>query len=247
MNGVTKFVIGGVATSLMAMAAHSAVGSGFIDRLQGQADEAVAATGLAGVTAAMVREPMLNRNIVVSGSASAADRDRLTASLKAIPGIGSVTWAVDEAASAAAVPPPVATAPEAPATPAAVADCQTGVDTAIQGQEVHFDSGQATIKVESTALLDTLAEALKSCSGVRVDVNGHTDAQGDAGANMALSEQRAQAVAAALTERGVPADRLATHGFGETQPKVAGDSAEAWAQNRRIEFKVATTATATGG
>ena len=243
MNGVTKFIIGGVATSLMAMVAHNATGTGFIDSLQGKADAAVAAAGLPGVTAAMVREPMLNRNIVLSGDASEADRTRLMEAMRAIPGIGSVSWS---GADMAATPAPVA-APETPAMPEAVTNCQGDVDAAITGQEVHFDSGQATIKVESGALLDALATALKACSGVTVEVAGHTDAQGNDEANMTLSEQRAASVAAALTERGVPSDRLVTRGYGETMPKVPGDSAEAWAQNRRIEFKVASTATGNGG
>lgn len=247
MNGVTKFVIGGVATSLMAMAAHSAVGNGFIDSLQGKADAAVAAAGLPGVTAAMVRKPMLNRNVVLSGDASEADRERLTAALRAIPGIGSISWADAPSSDASGPDMAAAAAPEAPATPEAVTNCQGDVDTAISGQTVQFDSGQASIKVESGALLDALAAALKACSGVTVDVNGHTDAQGNDAANMALSEQRAASVAAALVERGVPQDRLVVHGFGETQPKVAGDSAEAWAQNRRIEFKVASTAAGSEG
>lgn len=245
MNGVTKFVIGGVATSLMAMAAHSATGNSFIDSLQGKADAAVSAAGVPGVSAAMVRKPLLNRNVVLSGAASEADRSRVMEAVRAIPGIGSVTWATD-AASAPATPAPVAV-PEAPATPEAVSNCQGDVDAAITGQEVHFDSGQATIKVESGALLDALAAALKTCSGVKVEVAGHTDAQGNDAANMALSEQRAASVAAALTERGVPSDRMVTRGYGETMPKVPGDSAEAWAQNRRIEFKVASTAAGSEG
>ncbi|WP_312146809.1 hypothetical protein [Brevundimonas sp.] len=79
MNGVTKFIIGAVVTALMAMASHSAFGLGlrFIDKLQAEAQARVAASGLPGVTAAMVTKPMLDRVVVLSGPASEADRQRL--------------------------------------------------------------------------------------------------------------------------------------------------------------------------
>ena len=237
MNGVTKFIIGGVAASLMAMASHSTIaGAGFVDQLQGQADAAVAAAGIPGVTAAMVRSPMLSRNVVLSGDASQADRDRLIAALKDIPGIGSVTWATD-----AAAPAPAA---EAPATAEAVANCQTNVDTIAAGKEIRFATGATTIHADSDALLGELAEALKACAGAKVEVAGHTDAQGDAGANLLLSNGRAEAVVADLAARGVPADRLVAVGYGETQPKVETGPDDANPANRRIEFKVSSTADA---
>lgn len=252
MNGVAKFIIGGVATSLMAMAAHSTVsGAGFIDKLQSEADAKVSASGLPGVTAAFTRQPMLTRNVVLSGDASAADRERLIAELKATPGVASVIWATAgagvaaPAAPAAETPAPVA-APAAAAapTPAAVTHCQTDVDAAVNGKEILFDTGQTTISTASNGLLDGLATSLKSCAGVAVEVAGHTDAQGAANTNLALSERRAKAVVAALTARGVPADRLTAKGYGETQPKVPSGPDDANAQNRRIEFKAAPAAAA---
>jgi OOP family OmpA-OmpF porin len=239
MNGVAKFIIGGVATSLMAMAAHSTVsGAGFIDKLQSEADAKVSASGLPGVTAAFTRQPMLTRNVVLSGDASAADRERLIAELKATPGVGSVTWA------GAAAPAAEAPAPVAAPTPAAVTHCQTDVDAAVNGKEILFDTGQTTLSTASNGLLDGLATSLKSCAGVAVEVAGHTDAQGAANTNLALSERRAKAVVAALAARGVPADRLTAKGYGETQPKVPSGPDDANAQNRRIEFKAAPAAAA---
>jgi len=243
MNGVAKFIIGGVATSLMAMAAHSTVsGASFIDKLQSEADAKVSASGLPGVTAAFTRQPMLTRNLVLSGDASAADRERLIAELKATPGVGSVTWA-GAAAPAAESPAPVA-APAAAPTPAAVTNCQTDVDAAVNGKEILFNTGQITISTASNGLLDGLATSLKSCAGVAVEVAGHTDSQGAANTNLALSERRAKAVVAALTARGVPAGRLTAKGYGETQPKVPSGPDDANAQNRRIEFKAAPAAAA---
>lgn len=244
MNGFAKFVIGGVATSLMAMAAHSTVsGATFVDRLQSEADAKVAALSLPGVTAALTTAPMLTRNIVLSGDASAADRDRLTAELKAIPGVGSVTWASAPAPARAEAPTPT-TAPPAAPPPPAVTNCQSNVDAAISGKEILFSSGRTTISPASNGLLDSLAASLKSCADVTVEVAGHTDAQGAADANLTLSERRAQAVVADLTKRGVPAGRLIAKGYGETQPRVPSGPNDAKAENRRIEFKAASAAAA---
>lgn len=257
MNGVTKFIIGGVATSLLAMVGHAATGEAFIDGLQAKADARLAEVGATGVTALFGRD-MLNRNLVLSGDAPEADRARIVAALRTIPGVGAISWAGDggrlgaDAAGAAAAGATAGAeagastvAAETPAAPEAVADCQADVDAAIAGKTIQFDTAQATIKPESGALLDALAAGLKDCAGTTVEIAGHTDAQGDAAANQALSERRAEAVAAALTARGLPAGRMKATGYGETRPKVTG-GAEANAENRRIEFTVASGAAAAG-
>lgn len=70
-------------------------------------------------------------------------------------------------------------------------------------------------------------------------VEGHTDAQGDAAANMRLSQRRAQAVVDALAKRGMAANRLQAQGFGEERLLDAGSTPEAHERNRRIEFHLA--------
>ena len=233
MNGVTKFIIGGVVTSLMAMAAHSALGmgSGFIDGLESNARTALGQAEGGDTTLAFVRDPALRRFAILSGTADAATRERLLAAVRAVPGVAGARWADDGAAAVAAT--------EAPATAAAVGNCQAAVDTAINGQTIQFDSGMASIKAESEPLLAAIATALTPCTGTVVEVAGHTDARGSQATNAALSQARADAVVAALTARSVPADRLTAHGYGFSRLKVQGTSAAANAANRRIEFSVA--------
>ncbi len=235
MNGTVKFLIGAAVTSLMAMASHSALGLGndFIQTLEGRARAALGDAEGGNTQLSFITDPALQRVAILSGDADAATRERLLAAVRAVPGVADARWADDAGAATAAAPA------EAPATQAEVANCQAQVNTAISGQTVQFDTGQATIKPESNALLDAVAAALAPCDGVVVEVAGHTDPSGAAASNQALSEARAQSVQAALVERQVPAARLTARGYGSSQPKVEGRGAAADAANRRIEFSVA--------
>lgn len=235
VNGFIKFIIGAIVTSLMAMADHSwlAGGNRFLDGLQGKARAAVGNAGAgSGVTVEMQREPSLARIAVLSGTADPAMRAKIEAAVLAIPGIASVRWVE------AATPPA-----EAPATAEQVQNCQTQVDAAIAGKTIQFETGSAAIHPDSQPLIDNIAKVLTPCSGVTVEVAGHTDATGNPASNQTLSRDRAQAVITALTAKGVPAMRLVANGYGSSQPRVPGRGAAADAANRRIEFKV----TSSGG
>jgi OmpA-OmpF porin, OOP family len=126
-----------------------------------------------------------------------------------------------------------------PATAEAVADCQGKVNAVITGKNINFTSGGATIAPDSMVLIDALATELKACAGTSVEVAGHTDASGGDAPNQRLSEARANAVTQALVEKGVPTDRITPKGYGETAPLDPAGTPEAYAKNRRIEFKVA--------
>jgi outer membrane protein OmpA-like peptidoglycan-associated protein len=126
-----------------------------------------------------------------------------------------------------------------PATAEAVADCQGKVNAVITGKNINFTSGGATIAPDSMVLIDALATELKACAGTSVEVAGHTDASGGDAPNQRLSEARANAVTQALVEKGVPTDRITPKGYGETAPLDPAGTSEAYAKNRRIEFKVA--------
>jgi OmpA-OmpF porin, OOP family len=139
-----------------------------------------------------------------------------------------------------AVDPGTPAAPETPATAEAVASCQTNVDTVTKGKKINFETSGATIAAASMAEIDAIAAAVKDCAGTTIEVAGHTDITGGDAANMTLSQARADSVVKALSDKGVPADRLVAKGYGETQPKVPGASTAANAENRRTEFNVQT-------
>lgn len=102
--------------------------------------------------------------------------------------------------------------------------------------QVHFATDQTTILPESKPQLEQVVQLLKADSALKLAVNGHTDASGDAAHNQQLSEGRAQAVVAALVAQGIAAARLSAKGFGDTQPVADNASDEGKARNRRVEL-----------
>ena len=157
-------------------------------------------------------------------------------------GLGSKCAATAEPAAVEAAP--AVAGVETPATVEAVKTCQADVDAVAKGKTINFTSGGAQIAADSLPLIDSIATAAKDCAGTTIEVAGHTDAQGNDAYNQRLSEERANAVVAALVERGIPTSRLAPKGYGETKPLDPGSSPDALAKNRRIEFGVSAAAAA---
>ncbi len=124
--------------------------------------------------------------------------------------------------------------------PAATATLQTGSvqqDLSSVGQ-ITFETGSALLTPESTVIIDSVAAILNSAPGLRVEVHGHTDSDGDDVRNEVLSQERADAVILALAQRGVDQSRLTGVGFGESKPIEPNITEEGRAVNRRIEFLV---------
>ncbi|MCR5887660.1 OmpA family protein [Hymenobacter sp. J193] len=71
---------------------------------------------------------------------------------------------------------------------------------------------------------------------LRLAVQGHTDNSGTAPHNQQLSEARAAAVVATLTQAGVGAARLQSAGFGQSKPLADNSTEEGKAKNRRVEL-----------
>lgn len=109
-------------------------------------------------------------------------------------------------------------------------------DGRVSTQGIYFDTGSAALRPESTGTLAQIRRMLTQNPDLRLRIEGHTDAVGDATANQVLSERRAQAVMAYLVDQGIATDRLEAAGLGATQP-VADNATEAGRQsNRRVDL-----------
>jgi OOP family OmpA-OmpF porin len=116
--------------------------------------------------------------------------------------------------------------------------CQRLFSDLLANGRIQFEPGRATIDPDSAGLLDRLIETALRCPNVNIEIAGHTDGDGDAAFDQALSEKRAQAVMDYLVKAGLAADRFTATGYGSTQPVAGNNTDESKAQNRRIDFVV---------
>jgi outer membrane protein OmpA-like peptidoglycan-associated protein len=120
----------------------------------------------------------------------------------------------------------------------------TGVNVTREGDnlvldmpsEVTFGVDSANIDAGFRNTLDQVASTLTQYEKTYVDVMGHTDSTGSDTYNQTLSERRASAVADYLSIRGVQSARLATRGYGESQPKASNLDPAGRSANRRVEI-----------
>lgn len=142
-----------------------------------------------------------------------------------------------------APPPPAAEAPklvEPPPAPKALGRVNLTGNKIEITEQVQFDKSGAAIKPESAGLIDEIAKVIKDGGDKikKVEVGGHTSAEGDAAANMKLSQDRAAAVMKALIDRGIDKNKLTAKGYGITKPIGDNSDAGGRVKNRRVEFVV---------
>src|SRR5512138_335029 len=97
--------------------------------------------------------------------------------------------------------------------------------------DILFDTNKDTVKAEGVTELEKMGDILAKYADDRVQIGGHTDSQGDAKYNQALSERRATAVKTVLVSRGVQDKQILVTGYGETKPVADNGSAAGRSKN----------------
>ncbi len=105
-------------------------------------------------------------------------------------------------------------------------------------ENVHFETGKASLKKESYLELKELVEYLELKENVQIEIAGHTDDVGEEKPNLILSQKRAETVRNYLISKGIKATRLKAKGYGESEP-IADNNTEIGRQkNRRTEVHI---------
>jgi outer membrane protein OmpA-like peptidoglycan-associated protein len=91
---------------------------------------------------------------------------------------------------------------------------------------------------ESTPEIDNIYDFLVKNPDLKIELQGHTDNQGDFDLNLKLSKDRAEAIKKFLIERGIAKERIKTKGFGSTMPIASNVNELTRSKNRRVELVV---------
>jgi peptidoglycan-associated lipoprotein len=111
-----------------------------------------------------------------------------------------------------------------------------GAAAALDFGPIYFEYDEAQLRADSKATLERLATYLEVNPQVRVTIAGNADERGTPEYNIALGQERADAVRKYLVRLGVPEARVSAMSYGEENPAVEGQGEAAWAKNRRAEL-----------
>lgn len=115
-------------------------------------------------------------------------------------------------------------------------ECVDQLNQTMRESEIGFEPSKSVIAGDPQPTLQRLAATMENCADYRIELGGHTDAQGSEGFNAELSRARAQAVLEAMAKAGINTAHMTARGYGETQPLADNDSEAGREANRRIEF-----------
>ncbi|MDF1728504.1 MAG: OmpA family protein [Sulfitobacter sp.] len=117
-------------------------------------------------------------------------------------------------------------------------ECEEEIGAVLARGQITFEPGNATIDSSALGTMDEIAEILKRCGGLQLEIQGHTDSQGRETMNLALSQSRAESVLNELRARRVLTSSFVARGYGEENPIADNQTEEGREANRRIEFRL---------
>ena len=117
-------------------------------------------------------------------------------------------------------------------------ECAADINAVLAEKKITFAPSSANIEASAAETVDKIAEIMRECSDVRMEIAGYTDSQGREEMNLALSQNRAQAVLSALLSRRILTSNLSAVGYGEENPIADNGTEDGREANRRIEFRL---------
>ncbi|MGC8976796.1 MAG: peptidoglycan-associated lipoprotein Pal [Candidatus Ratteibacteria bacterium] len=105
-------------------------------------------------------------------------------------------------------------------------------------KNIYFDFDKYDIRPDAAENLKKIGEYMLKNSDIKILIEGHCDERGTREYNLVLGEQRALSARRFLITMGVSPKRMYTVSYGEDMPQEPGHNEEAWAKNRRCEFKI---------
>ena len=147
---------------------------------------------------------------------------------------------VDDTTMMIASKPPVQ---QQPVAPVIVQQEQPAVevvkaDSLIVLNEVLFAVNSYKLRSELYPKLDSIVVFLKNNPATKIEISGHTDATGNESHNLKLSENRADAVAEYVVDRGIETSRVSFNGYGSSRPISSNDNQQGRSRNRRVEILI---------
>ncbi len=124
-------------------------------------------------------------------------------------------------------------------------DGTSGTDDAQSGTEeidplsvrtVYFEYDEAIVSKQAQSIIRAHADVLINNPDATLHIAGHADERGTREYNLALGDQRAEAVSNYFQENGIDSSRISVTSYGEESPAVMGSNESAWSKNRRAEF-----------
>jgi len=117
-------------------------------------------------------------------------------------------------------------------------ECMARIAGAVAERKITFAPGASTIDAQNAPIMDALAEILRECPEMPLEIAGYTDSQGRESMNLTLSQSRAQAVLDALLARRIITSKMVARGYGQADPIASNATEEGREANRRIEFRL---------
>ncbi|MCS7180945.1 MAG: peptidoglycan-associated lipoprotein Pal [bacterium] len=105
-------------------------------------------------------------------------------------------------------------------------------------ENIYFDFDKYNIREDAAQTLKKIGDYLLKNPEIKILIEGHCDERGTREYNLVLGEQRALSARRFLIVMGVSPKRLYTVSYGEDMPADPRSNEEAWAKNRRCEFKI---------